>query len=92
MAAFAESSFDVVLMDMQMPGMDGLTATREIRRLETGRGSAATPIVMLSANAMPEHREQSREAGANIHVPKPITAATLLAGIMAVTAQGSASA
>ena len=91
-AAFAEDRFDVVLMDMQMPGMDGLTATREIRRLETGRGSAATPIVMLSANAMPEHREQSREAGANIHVPKPITAATLLAGIMAVTAQGSASA
>ncbi|GAD58099.1 hypothetical protein MBEBAB_0349 [Brevundimonas abyssalis TAR-001] len=46
---------------------------------------------MLSANAMPEHRDQSREAGADIHVPKPITAATLLAGILAVTSQGCAS-
>ena len=90
-AAFAEDRFDVVLMDMQMPGMDGLTATREIRRLEAVRGSAPTPIVMLSANAMPEHRDQSREAGADIHVPKPITAATLLAGILAVTSQGCAS-
>ena len=91
MAAFAESRFDVVLMDMQMPGMDGLTATREIRQLEAERGSTPTPIVMLSANAMAEHREQSREAGADIHVPKPITAATLLAGILAVTSQGCAS-
>jgi len=91
-AAFVEDRFDVVLMDMQMPGMDGLTATREIRRLEAERGSIPTPIVMLSANAMAEHRDQSREAGANIHVPKPITAATLLAGILAVTSQGCASA
>ena len=91
-AAFVEDRFDVVLMDMQMPRMDGLTATREIRRLEAERGSAPTPIVMLSANAMAEHRDQSREAGADIHVPKPITAATLLAGILAVTSQGCASA
>ncbi|MBA4001586.1 response regulator, partial [Brevundimonas sp.] len=90
-AAFAKDRFDVVLMDMQMPGMDGLTATREIRRMEAERGSTPTPIVMLSANAMAEHRDQSREAGADIHVPKPITAATLLAGILAVTAQGCAS-
>ena len=90
-AAFAESRFDVVLMDMQMPGMDGLTATREIRQLEAERGSTPTPIVMLSANAMAEHQVQSREAGADIHVPKPITAATLLAGILAVTSQGCAS-
>ncbi|MFT4955023.1 MAG: PAS domain S-box-containing protein [Brevundimonas sp.] len=89
-AAFADDRFDVVLMDMQMPGMDGLTATREIRRLEAERGATPTPIVMLSANAMTEHRDQSREAGADIHVPKPITAATLLAGIAAVTAQGCA--
>jgi two-component system, sensor histidine kinase len=90
-AAFAEDRFDVVLMDMQMPGMDGLTATREIRRLEAERAAVPTPIVMLSANAMAEHRDQSREAGADIHVPKPITAATLLAGILAVTAKGCAS-
>ena len=89
-AAFTRDRFDVVLMDMQMPGMDGLTATREIRKLEAERGGAATPIVMLSANAMPEHQVQSRGAGADIHVPKPITAATLLAGIAAVTAQGCA--
>jgi len=69
-------------MDMQMPGMDGLTATRAIRRMEADRpAQARTPIVMLSANAMAEHRDQAQAAGADLHVPKPITAASLLAGI-----------
>ncbi|RZJ79332.1 MAG: response regulator, partial [Brevundimonas sp.] len=79
--AFAADAFDVVLMDMQMPVMDGLTATRAIRALEAQRGAAPTPIVMLSANAMSEHREEARLAGADLHVAKPITAESLLAGI-----------
>jgi two-component system, sensor histidine kinase len=84
-AAFEAESFDLILMDMQMPIMDGLTATREIRRLETARAANAhTPILMLSANAMAEHRDQALDAGADLHVPKPITAASLLAGIQAV--------
>ncbi|RZJ97027.1 MAG: response regulator [Brevundimonas sp.] len=79
--AFAADAYDVVLMDMQMPVMDGLTATRAIRALEAQRGAASTPIVMLSANAMSEHREEARLAGADLHVAKPITAESLLAGI-----------
>ena len=79
--AFAADAYDVVLMDMQMPVMDGLTATRAIRALEAQRGAAPTPIVMLSANAMTEHREEARLAGADLHVAKPITAESLLAGI-----------
>jgi CheY-like chemotaxis protein len=78
-AAFAAGDFDLVLMDMQMPRMDGLTATRAIR---AGEGDLRrTPIVMLSANAMAEHREQAFAAGADLHVAKPVTAASLLAGI-----------
>ena len=85
--AFENAPFDVVLMDMQMPGMDGLTATRAIRQLEASRAANAhTPIVMLSANAMAEHRAQALDAGADIHVSKPITAASLMAGIHSVLA------
>jgi len=84
-AAFKAGPFDVVLMDMQMPVMDGLTATREIRAHEAASpGLARTPVVMLSANAMAEHREDALAAGADSHVAKPITAASLLAGIEAV--------
>jgi PAS domain S-box-containing protein len=82
-AAFAAGDFDVVLMDMQMPRMDGLTATRAIRALEADTGAARTPIVMLSANAMAEHQSEALAAGADLHVAKPITAANLLAGIQA---------
>jgi PAS domain S-box-containing protein len=84
-AAFEDDDFDVVLMDMQMPVMDGLTATRAIRALEAASpGRGRTPIVMLSANAMIEHRQDAMAAGADSHVAKPITAASLLAGIEAV--------
>ena len=85
-AAFEAGVFDVVLMDMQMPVMDGLTATRALRAHEAATpGRTRTPVVMLSANAMAEHREESLAAGADSHVAKPITAASLLAGIEAVT-------
>ncbi len=84
LAAFEAEAFDVVLMDMQMPVMDGLSATRGIRAFEAGLGRPRTPLVMLSANAMPEHREEALAAGADSHLAKPITAASLLAGIEAV--------
>jgi PAS domain S-box-containing protein len=86
-AAFAAGDFDVVLMDMQMPCMDGLAATRAIRALEAERGAPPTPIVMLSANALAEHQDEALAAGADLHVAKPITAASLLAGIQAAVAQ-----
>ncbi|HYC69532.1 PAS domain-containing hybrid sensor histidine kinase/response regulator [Brevundimonas sp.] len=84
-AAFESGVFDVVLMDMQMPVMDGLSATRAIRAHETATPERPrTPVVMLSANAMAEHRDDSLAAGADSHLAKPITAASLLAGIEAV--------
>jgi len=86
-AVFAAGDFDVVLMDMQMPRMDGLTATRAIRALEAERGAPPTPIVMLSANAMAEHQAAALAAGADLHVAKPITAASLFAGIEAAVAR-----
>ncbi|MBA3050361.1 response regulator, partial [Brevundimonas sp.] len=79
--AFAEGGFDLVLMDMQMPVMDGLTATAEIRALEARRGWNRTPLLMLTANAMAEHVEAGRKAGADGHLAKPVTMATLFAGI-----------
>jgi len=77
--AAAREDFDVILMDMQMPVMDGLSAIRAIRAAE---GAATrTPVIMLSANAMPQHRYEALAAGADLHVAKPVTAASLLAGI-----------
>jgi PAS domain S-box-containing protein len=77
-AAFS-SRFDVILMDMQMPVMDGLTAVREIRRREPEH--ARVPILMLTANALPEHVAASHQAGADGHLNKPITASALLEAI-----------
>jgi len=76
--AFRAGAFDVVLMDMQMPVMDGLTAVREIRRLEHELGLGRTPIAVLSANAMVEHIAAAMDAGADLHIAKPIKPATLI--------------
>ena len=73
----ARSHFDLILMDMQMPVMDGLTAIAAIRRREA-KLHRRTPIYTLTANAMPEHAEASARAGADGHVTKPITAERLL--------------
>ena len=61
--------FDLVLMDLQMPVMDGYQATREIRRHKTAE---ALPIVAMTASAMPRDREKAMAAGMNSHVSKPI--------------------
>ncbi|MDR3509669.1 MAG: ATP-binding protein [Caulobacteraceae bacterium] len=79
--ALGAADFDLVLMDMQMPIMDGLAATRAIRRRQQTQGGARTPIIMLSANAMSQHRQDAMDAGADLHLAKPVTAATLIAGI-----------
>jgi signal transduction histidine kinase/ActR/RegA family two-component response regulator len=76
--AFKAEPFDAVLMDIQMPVMDGFTATRLIRDHERETGAKRTPILVLSANVMPEHLAGSAEAGADDHLPKPIIAVALL--------------
>ena len=86
-AASASADFDLILMDMQMPVMDGLTATRAIRERERRAGARRTPIYSLTANAMPEHAEASRAAGADGHLTKPIAADKLIAAVLA-SAQG----
>ena len=77
--AFAAQPFDLVLMDLQMPVMDGLTAIRLIREGEPD--AARTPIIVLSANVQAEHVEASAAAGADMHLAKPIVAATLLGAL-----------
>jgi len=81
--AFKAGGFDLVLMDMQMPVMDGLTATRSIREFEADHGLSRTPVIMLTANAMAEHVEAGRNAGADGHLTKPVTLASLFEAISA---------
>ncbi len=76
--ACRDGDYDVVLMDMQMPVMDGLSATREIRLHEAAMGLGRTPIVMLTANALSEHIASAEAAGADRHLAKPFDAAELL--------------
>jgi CheY-like chemotaxis protein len=76
--ALDEASFDAVLMDMQMPIMDGLSATRAIRAREAASGAPPILVVMLTANAMEEHVAAAEAAGANLHLAKPLHPAQLL--------------
>jgi CheY-like chemotaxis protein len=78
-----ESSFDLVLMDLQMPEMDGMEATRRWRAMETGRKLERTPIVALTAHAMAHHEMESIAAGLDGFVTKPFSAAELEAAISA---------
>ena len=78
-AAAYETAFDIILMDMQMPGIDGLAATRAIRA-ESPRNKA-TPIIAVSANVMRRQIDDCLEAGMNDHVSKPFSPEDFLAKI-----------
>jgi CheY-like chemotaxis protein/HPt (histidine-containing phosphotransfer) domain-containing protein len=78
-AAAASTDFDVVLMDVRMPEMDGLEATRRIRALEGARGKV--PIVALTAHAFSEQVKDCRKAGMNSHLAKPFQMEALLAAV-----------
>ncbi|HPA37650.1 MAG TPA: ATP-binding protein [Phenylobacterium sp.] len=82
--AWASDAWDAVLMDVQMPVMDGPDATREIRRLERETGRARTPIIALTANAMAHHHEEYLSAGMDVLVPKPLQLERLLIAIQQV--------
>ncbi|MFI4975738.1 MAG: PAS domain S-box protein [Caulobacterales bacterium] len=85
-AAVAQGDFDLVLMDIHMPVMDGLTATRAIRAL--GGPAAQTPIIALTADMLSHHRERYAAAGMNGVVGKPISPAQLLAEINRLATAG----
>jgi CheY-like chemotaxis protein len=76
-----EHEYDVVLMDMLMPVMDGLEATQAIRAWERAEGRQATPVVALTANAMDDDVRRCLDAGCDAHVAKPVKKAALLESI-----------
>ncbi len=76
---FQSHPFDLVLMDMQMPNMDGLEATRVIRDWEGARQQARIPIIAMTANAMEADRELCRAAGMDDFIAKPFSANEMLA-------------
>lgn len=81
--ASAAKVYDLILMDMQMPVLDGLGAIRAIRAREAAQGLAPVRIVTLTANALPEHRRASEEAGADGFLTKPVDATALLEAVRA---------
>jgi len=88
--ALAQADYDVVLMDVQMPEMDGLEAVRQIRQREQGQPHHL-PVIAMTAHAMQGDRERCLEAGMDDYVSKPIKVDELLRAIDAVLPAGAAS-
>ena len=82
--------FDVILMDLKMPGLDGYEATRRLRRLEAACGWSPTPIVALTANAFDERRGSPSAAGFDAFLVKPVEFGALAATVERVCAAGAA--
>jgi len=88
--AWREGDYDVILMDIQMPEMDGVTATKTIRAEEVASGRRRIPIIALSANAMTHQVKEYLGAGMDMHVPKPIELGRLHAALQQVLTDGAA--
>ena len=78
---FRAGTYNAILMDMRMPVMDGLEATRAIRQIEREQNLTRTPIIALTASALIEDEQRTKEAGADAHVSKPVRKAVLLKAI-----------
>ena len=87
-AASAPHEYDVVLMDIMMPGIDGLETTRRIRALDR-EDAATTPIIAVSANAFADDRRLSREAGMDAHLSKPVSSQELVEALAHMAADAS---
>jgi len=79
---FIEKKYDVVLMDIQMPVLDGYTAVRMMRDWEKDHDHHRTPIIALTASALDDAVRRARDAGCDMHVSKPVKKATLLEAIV----------
>jgi signal transduction histidine kinase/DNA-binding response OmpR family regulator len=75
---FGSNRYDLILMDIQMPVMDGLTAIRALRAFECAQAQRPTPIVALTANALPQDIEACYDAGCDAYVSKPVSKQALL--------------
>ncbi|MCK5840560.1 MAG: response regulator [Candidatus Sabulitectum sp.] len=83
--SFKENEYDIVLMDMQMPVLDGFAATRIIREWEVENGHDATPILALTAYALPEEIKHCTDAGCDSHISKPVRKKKLIQAIQDFT-------
>ncbi|MBF0420993.1 MAG: response regulator [Magnetococcales bacterium] len=84
---FTQNDYDLVLMDVEMPVMDGYATTRAIRDWENEHIRSRTSVLALTAHAMREHRERSLEAGCDGHLIKPITKERLIQSIQMILDQ-----
>lgn len=90
--AFERSRFDVVLMDLRMPGMDGFEAIRRIREFEEAQHLPRTPIIVVSAHDGADEVARAASAGADEHMVKPVAAGALLNSILHRTSGAAAEA
>jgi CheY-like chemotaxis protein len=81
LTAFKQGGWELVLMDMQMPVLDGVSAVRSLREVERENRWPRTPVAMLSANVLPRHVEEAMNAGADHFIAKPVTPAALAMGL-----------
>jgi CheY-like chemotaxis protein len=70
--AMKEQRYDLVLMDCEMPILDGFSATQQLRAWEMGNQRTRTPVVALTAHILAEHKERARQAGMDGHMAKPV--------------------